>query len=87
MQLRNQWLENGWRDLNLSTEVNGLLSQMEQPDESVAITDIPDLLRAMISCPENRRRLVIYSDRPESELPDPESHPNLLSFEAAFPRV
>jgi hypothetical protein len=82
----HKWLVSGWADVNLCEETRYLLSGIDEPEESVAITDIPTLLKDWANSQAGRRHLVLYSDDPLTMEPLLEWDPKPLTFDKAFPQ-
>ena len=53
-----KWLVSGWADVNLWEETERLLRKVDAPEENVAITEIPELLKGMMNCPEQNAILL-----------------------------
>ena len=83
----HKWLVSGWAGVDLWEETERLLSGIDEPEERVAITEIPALLEGMMNCPAEKRNLVIYFNDSSAENLEPEWDPKPLSFDSAFPKL
>jgi hypothetical protein len=82
----HKWLVSGWADVNLWEETGHLLSGIDEPEESVATTEIPVLLEELANCRADRRHLVLHADVPSTIDPFLEWDPKPLTFDKAFPQ-
>ena len=80
----HKWLASGWANVDLREETERLLCGIDEPDETVATTEIPALLEGMTNCPVENRHLVIYHNDPSAEELEPQWDPKPLSFDRAF---
>ena len=82
----HKWLVSGWTDVNLWEETRYLLSGIDEPEERVATTEIPTLLKDLADCPPNKRHLVLHADDPLTMDPWLEWDQELLTFDETFPQ-